>query len=206
MMQRKLKTSSHQGNRKGRAKTKGVVTPSVSTIVYSGPLRLPKRTQQRRTVTVEVAYDLGQVTTSAGGVWSPVFSNNPSGAATWASKSQNWDEYRTLGFTFYYEPASKYCSTNGTAKYPVCAVVDRDSSAALTTYAGAYDYESCELFSFEEKYSRGVRMADIGEATFVNTAAPTATLWLKFYSGTNANSYNMGRCFIVYLIEFVGQI
>jgi len=182
-------------------------TPLDPSVDYNGPARLPRRlqSQQKLPATLELIQESTVASSGAGGL-NTVFGNAPNGCADWSSVSVHWDEYRVLAITTQYQPVSRY-SSGTIAKFPLVVVIDRDSSNNLTSYSNALAYGSAKWLSFEEPWQFVWKASSIDEMTWVNTAAPANNSWIKYWSGPgNTASTNMGCIFMIYLVEFRGQI
>lgn len=198
MAKKGKKRSSHKKNRGGFKE------PSVGTIAYRGPPRLPRVSQQAHVNTIELTYNVVAASTIAGG-FNLVYGNSPSVCSDWTSVASLFDEYRTLSFRIKFVPISLY-SQVGIVKAPLMGVIDRDSFGNLASYDAAQRLESCRLLSWEKQWTITAKMNDIQEATFLNTAAPADNFWIKFFSGGNSVSTQMGYFFFTFLVQFKGRI
>jgi hypothetical protein len=180
--------------------------PAPSQLTYYGSLApSPAEALEVRTEVVGLQLTIGLVST-VGGVLANSYGNAPSSAADWASWANVYDEYRTLGFSIHYIPTNQYGKSANT---PICrmmmTVVDNDSGGALGSFASAAAYESCKPVSLEHPWQLEQKMSGPLQATFVTTAAPAASGWIKFYTDSLTASTEYGIMFFRWLVQFRGR-
>lgn len=179
------------------------INPGQNQLVYSGPTRLPQILSGTRCETFEL-HSTVTFTSDGSGVIAEVINNNPSGYIEWSSLAGLWDEYRPLSLTVQYHPTNRY-SKSATVTKPYFQVIDRDSAGVIASVAGAAQYGSCKLISLEDPWSETIRMSSIRDATFITTASPIATFYLKGYQSGFSNSTEYGQALITLLVQVRGR-
>jgi len=211
------------GRKTGKPKSKDVMKNELSatTFVYWGPV-VPPSAMKGISLNTLVLTEEGPFTTTSGGIISFVFPfANPSGATDWTTASGLYDEYRTLALSVQYYPNTEDCLTTNSALLifnPIYTVIDRDSNAALTSYAQAANYEALKVFSLTKRFRIDMKMSGLNvqtnnntsntasEGAFLNCAAvPTYCGSIKMFSGTNSTSTTYGRFVVRYLVQFRGR-
>jgi len=146
---RSMKKSSNANSRNQARK----LNPPDSAVQYRGPLRIPLGVQQRDTITHRLT-SVAPFTSTGGGGFNTVAAALPSNFAEFSALATLYDECRVLSMTVHFVPNySAGQATVGTTivQQVCCIVLDRDSSGALTSYAGAWAFASCEMFSLDRK-------------------------------------------------------
>lgn len=198
---------SNRSRRRPRRRARRAGTEDPEKFFYSGPtVPRGRALQQIQTKIVSMVWEFTLSSTSAGGI-NTVIVNNPSNAANWSSVSTGWDEYRTLSVHLAFYPISEYSTATGTiVKAPLALVIDKDSSAPLSSYTGAAAYESVKVKSMEKRFNFVYRASGEGDSIYQNTASVTTTSWIKMFSGGNTVSTAMGIVLATYMVEFRGII
>lgn len=169
---------------------------------YSGPIKTPKSSDNRSTYLINLMTS-SSITSTGGGVINNVLDNNPSGFGDWSSAAQLFDEYRVLGITVTFMPVNPYNTTRTTR--PLISVVDRDSSGLIGSLAAALNYESARNHDLTKTFTVTARASGPGNMSWVTTASPTATFWVKFYSESLTASTEYGLTKQTILVEFRGR-
>lgn len=209
-------------NRKGkglrRERNATISGPDTAISVYRGPSRLPRGI---RPDTYEVELHLVQsaVTVTTTGVYdtnitSALTSSNTTGAgvsnaASWASISGNYREYRVLAIRAEYTPAI-FGSLNSAAvatvyTLPFATVVDRDDSSNASTISNIEANESLMLFPVSAPFMRQAKMESMDESQFetVGSSAPgTMTIKSLLTGGPVAGATTFGYMLYRWVVQF----
>jgi hypothetical protein len=191
---------------KGKKNRRGTVNPSDDTIIYRGPLKLPMGVQERQQITTVLRLAPANVTSTAGGLINFSYGDDPSSGVDWSHLAAAWDEYRTLGFTFHYQPYSRYNQPTTMVIGTMFTAIDRDDATTLTTQSQIAEYESFQDHNMSDPWKREVRsLVSVEDASYVTTATPVARNWLKGVSTGNTVSTVFGQLWIEYLIQLRGR-
>jgi len=155
------------------------------------------------TYTTVVSYDTALVT-DAGGLITGVYTNNPTGYANWTNLAGVFDEYRVLGIEIEVEP-NTFVGSNNFIFAPIAVVNDYDSVTALASYTSAALYSSYQEYPGLTRFRKLALMSGAENASFINTAAPTNTFGIKFYSAGNTVSTTVGRIRLKAVVQFRGK-
>jgi hypothetical protein len=154
--------------------------------------------------TIRASYDANQ-TSTAGGLLQTVLAADPTQLSLWTQFNALYDEFRVLAHKVTFSPV-KY---NGSviSQAPILTVIDRDSSAVITSYTVGCESASNLEFSGGEPWSRTVFMDGIEDAGFMNTAtfaSASSPWWIKIYSSGNTATTDMGHIKVDLIIQFRG--
>jgi len=187
-------------NKAGRGK-KGDI--SASAVIYRGPItpRASKKEVSTHTLCLHQSIAL---TTTGAGLLNNSIGSSPAGVPQWSSLVNVYDEYRTLGLKVKFVPYDRYMTQLASPSLPVYRVVDHDNAAVLTTIASVTEYESVEMDGSTDPWTKSAEMSDVGEAGFVNTAAPVSMYYIKLFGSGFAASFGVGQLLITYLVQFRG--
>jgi len=196
------------GKTKRRPRRSASGNPPTSAIRYMGPIVNRAELGADQTVIVVSTY-ASDLASSVGAVIANVYGNDPSSLDDWSSLVAAWAEYRVLGTMFEFYPQNKYSKTT-TLTRPLCHVISRDSSSALSGYGIAAAYDSFIMLSLDDETKHGskdypapiARMTSTDESDFLSTASPSAKWWHKLYADTVSASTTYGLVFITYRIQF----
>jgi len=191
--------------------SKAIRNPSSSAIAYHGRVFYPNEGQMADSITIVSKYASDLASTGAG-VIANVFSNDPQNINDWSSLAAAYTDYRVLATAFEFYPSNKYSKTTTTTK-AFCHVVNRQSSAALSSFNEAAAYESFKLLSLDDEVSFDnnekvvpiVRMNGINEAEWKSTSAPATEWWHKLYTDNVSISTTFGIVIITYRLQFRGR-
>jgi len=174
--------------------------------IWLGPIILPNSRGNTNTVKVNIGATATVVST-AGGVINNVYSSDPITSSGWANNSAVWDEYRVLGFKISFYPHDRYAPGILTVTRPMAIVSDHNGNAAITSWNEALTYESgYKMGNSGDPWSKEIRMKDLGEGVFINTASsPANAYYVKLYGDTVTASTTYGRVIQTYLVEFRGR-
>lgn len=205
--------SNNSQNRKGKPRSNkkrssNAIVPSngppPNITVYRGPIDSPSLKESTDCHTFLINYT-GTLASSAAGVLNAVIipSNQCSSSANWASLIGLFSEWRILGFKFNAMPINPYAVA--ATQFPIFTVIDRSSSAALTSLNDAAAYASSQQHVLNRGFKRTAKMSDVGEAdwTYINST-PTEEFYLKMYASGLANSTNYFQYLGSYLVQFKG--
>ncbi len=202
-------TVKNNKSNKGKSGTK--LAPSATSGSYQGPTRLPKGFGQNDLMTTQIN-NQGTMQTSSSGLLNTVFDwyAQASSSGDWSSFLALYTEYRVLSMEVEFIPWNKYnqalAPTVNLA--PMYSVVDRTSSAPLTTAASAIDYESMEVHEPSERFRRSVKMNSLEEAQWIAASSVPGTgarCYIKLYSSGNANSLNVYDFVCRTIVQFRGR-
>lgn len=188
---------------------------SSAKIFYEGPIEVPRQQLQEHII-VTTQFFTGGLASSAGGIISSVFTNDPSNTLEWASISAIYDEFRVLGFDLEFFPSNRYSKTT-TVCTPGVGVVDHGTIAVLASLAAGFQHESCRVLSLEDPWtSRGDfagdcakplqwRMASSEEAVFTYTSTTLSNSAIKLYFTGLTASTTYGQFLLRFLVQFRGR-
>jgi len=195
------------GKRKSSPKKKSSkVSPSSNSLVYKGPYHLPGSSEQNTLYTLETKSVIS-LASSVSGVIDAVYDNNPSGYQDWSSIAALWDEYRPLSLKIVFKPNNRYSKTT-TVTVPIYVVADRDSVGALASKNAAIQYESCQIKSLDDPFTKGIKAVGLSGLTthqWLTTASPSATFCIKTFATGCSNSTTYGDVIITALIQVRGR-
>jgi len=192
-----------QNKRKSHKRSQNrVKEASARTVVYKGPIRVKGASNETDTHSIVLTEEFS-LTSSAGGVIALVQPDNPNATANWSNFVNCFDEYRVLAFELWYMPNNRY-SKSVTVTTPILMVIDHDSATALSSYSQAAQYASVRQFALDDPFKMVARMADVSEASFLNTTAPAARFWIKAYSTGLTVSTSYGVVIVSYKVQFRG--
>jgi len=210
------KSKKRGGKKKTSAKQKEV--PG-NVVVYNGPVVPYYDSMSLDLHTQVLTYDATALSSGAG-LMDPTFQfSNPNPAADWSNFIAIYDEYRVLAMDVVFCPNMEdTLNTAGLAQLfaPMLSVIDRDTNAALTTYAAALNYGSINYHTLTKKARREMKMSGVnseisggipsGEGVFLNCqSAPTLSGSIKFVAvGLTANS-TYGHFYVRWLVQFRGR-
>lgn len=192
--------------RKGRRKSSLMPPPSSSATSYSGPVRLPMASQQNQTYNDNLM-STTSLTSNGSGIISAVISNNLSSMNESASFVAIYDEYRVLAAEYMVVFNNNNTFNASLLQAPFLSMIDRDSSAALTSVASAFNAESALLHSTGRNFKRVCRMHSVEDSNFVTCTPGTNITWnFKVYASGLTASTNYATVFVRYLVQFRGRI
>ncbi len=170
----------------------------VSAIRYRGPLKIPNTD----TMTVTLL-DGATVASSAAGVITATFNNNPSSARNFSEFSTSWFEYRVLGVRFAYYPISPTPNLTLQTCSGSQSVVHGTVPGAPSSLSQAFSTGIAKPFSGFLPFQREWRMQTVNESVFVPTASPASSSdTLVLYADNATVSQVFGNLMIEYLIQF----
>jgi hypothetical protein len=175
----------------------------IAQVGYHGPILKRSDRENTDTATAVLVYDVSA--TAAGTALNPTFSfYNPNITTDWTEFAASYDLYRVLGVELHYVPNAD--TANFANSYaPIATVVDRDTSTALSTYAGADNYGSLEFHVLDRPWSRQWHMETTAESQFFNTSSPPSSsgAFKTFASGLSNVAY--GRFICYWRVQFMGR-
>lgn len=180
--------------------------PSDNATTFGGAIMPIERVRGTDTF-VRLLVDSVTVSATAGGIYSTVFSSDPTTMTQWANMSGNVDQYRVLAMEWLYVPVNRNNQTlsvgYGAGVGPFYTVLDYNSVVALTSAQVAVEFASCELTTAAEKIHRVIRATGLDLMAWVDTNnVPTRLMGIKTYSLDNFASIKMGYSLIRRLIQF----
>lgn len=153
--------------------------------------------------TVSTFYRDVSISTSAGGVVSATYNNDPSTTTNWSNYTGSWNEYRVLGIRFQYFPGNVVNTatiTGFTGYHSLIRGLTTPSPASLSDAASTGISVPWTAF---KGWAREWRMADVEESMFQPTASPSATSnALTIYAEGGSASQTYGHLSIMYLVQF----
>jgi hypothetical protein len=193
------------GNKSRKNRGRNIVRIEVSpkTVNYTGPIQssLDKEEQDLHTFCFGFA---ATCTSNGGGVIANVYGSSPSGASDWANLIACFEEFRVLGFEVRFFPNNRY-SKSATTCTPLLGLVDRSSSAAISSYSAMMTHSSHKRLSLEDPWVVTAKMNSIEEAGFLSVGSAADLFWIKFYSTGLSLSTDYGQFFITYRVQFRGR-
>jgi hypothetical protein len=145
-------------------------------------------------------------TTNGSGIYSSVFSDDPSNSTQWTELAGVYDSYRVLAFKVDWHATLIIGGSTNTYVAAMAVVSDRNDSAALTTYVLAAEYgPNCKIYRGGETWRRYSNMATTEDSTFLTCSSPAARAWIKTYSSGNTASLTIAQVLVTYLVEFRAQ-
>jgi hypothetical protein len=191
-------------NKKNNSKNKRIETPGDSQI-YRGPVTLPGSSIQEDLHTDELSL-LVPVTASGGGVINNVQAFSLSSFPQASSYQALYDEYRLLAMECTWIPQQADCpQVPANALAVIAMVLDRDSSAALTTLTQAASYASVKLKCVNKSMRVVYKMNGSEDAAWATTASAISA-WIKVYGGALTASTLYGYIFLRGLFQFRGRV
>lgn len=209
-MVKSKKTSKKPRGSRGRGRQEGNSGPGIDADYYSGPMLSTSRIKGLSTMDV-VLCDNVNVSATAGGLYTTVFSSDPTTMTQWAAASGNSDGYRVLALSVTFSPINKRNQTLSVAYGAGVAncyvVLDYNSTVALTTQQVAAEFESCEIHSFSDNWSRKIDAEDRELMAWTDTnVAPSRLMSIKTYSTGNFASIALGNCLVRRLVQFRSMV
>jgi len=198
------KKGSKRGAR-GRGGRSLANTPAGATS-YTGPLMIGPSSQE---ITRTVRLTNVSLVTFASSPGALRWTNDPSSMSDWSSYINVWAEYRVLASRYRFVPgALNFASTAALAPAyaPVVWYVQRDSGApAPSNLTTAFNFDSAQPASIQQRRTIGVRAGTLTEMAFINTRTTSAT-WCV---GVNQDSLTAltayGLMYQEHLIQFRSQ-
>lgn len=154
--------------------------------------------------TVNLTLD-GPITSSAGGVVSPVFSSNDVlNSPSWASFAALYNEFRVLAVGVQFIPNAENSVVPATDYAPIYEVDYRADQTALVSYSDASSFASMRSHSVNRKWMSTARMAAVEEASFlaVTSGGSTEPYGLKWYGEGFTVATTYGRYREIFLVQF----
>jgi hypothetical protein len=176
---------------------RGSRNPAPDMVMYRGSLAPMKN--DSTTVTL---FDNATVITAAGGGITSAYNNNPSSSRNWTEYSTSWGEYRVLGIRFSYDNilAVNTATVNGFSGYQS---IVHGVPGTPTTLAQAASTGIAKRWNAFRPFVREWRMADTGEAQFIDTSTPASNSnCLMLYAEGGGVTINYGNILIEYLVQF----
>ncbi len=195
--------ASTSGKHPNKMKKKGQINPSPNTIVYKGPIKLPKSINEAEVYTLQSSF-AAELTSSVAGAITSVLGSWPSSLSDWANIVATFHEVRTLGMRFIYQPSNKYNRGTVTTR-PIASVVDHSDSGSIASYTSAANHESGKLHSLDDSFSVTVKMTGTEEAQFQDVATAAAT-GNRFYIKLYADGLSLSTSYGVYFVQYLYQV
>jgi len=158
---------------------------------------------ENRTYTLELGSDTA-ITTDGSGLLQNVTTASPVNASNWSSFQAVFDEYRVLAVRLEFKPLYITGGSSASFQAPISHVIDRDSSAPLTSYTLASRYTSCRETPGQKPFKQTIFMASPEESDFVSMGTTKTLGWFLFYSSGNSLSTTVGRIKMTYIVQFRG--
>jgi hypothetical protein len=175
----------------------GSRNPAPDMVMYRGSLA-----PMRNDTTTVTLYDNATVTTDAAGLISSAYNNNPGACRNWTEYSTSWGEYRVLGIKFSYDPIAvvNTAAIPGFSGYHSIVHGTPTTPASLAQAASTGISKRWNAF---RPFVREWRMADTGEAQFIDTSAPAQNSFvLTLYASGGGNAIYYGNILLEYLVQF----
>jgi len=169
-------------------------------ITYKGPLTTIVDS------TVGTFYVDATIATSAGGIISGVFNNDPSIATNWSNYVGSWNEYRVLGIRYTYVPGNVVNTAALAGFTGYHSIIRGLTSPNPLTLSDAASQGISRSWTAFRPFTREWRMMDVEEAVFVKTGSPAATSnTLSIYANGGTASTTYGHMLIMFLVQFRGH-
>jgi hypothetical protein len=134
-----------------------------------------------------------------GGVISAVITNNPSGSPDWSNLTPLWEEYRVIASELRWQPNYQYFNglVTALAQGPLAYASTRNPLLGLpSTIGSVLSYGDSELVNTQIPWKLVVKMDNVNEAGFTNTANVGSTWAYPVYAsgltgGTQYGTYDM---------------
>jgi hypothetical protein len=195
-------TKKHRkGSRSGRSTTSTPTTSELA-IAYLGPIKPPMKSTS---LVTRLVNSTGVIASSASGVITQGFTNNPSASPDFAVLAGVYTEYRVLGTRFKWIP---YFTTYSTATTPPLATqlalsCSRDPGASIpATVSQAIQNQPYVVGPIMKEMSLEIRMRGVPDADFVNCRTPTQTWITYIVSSSLSPSVPYGNYVVEFLIQF----
>jgi len=174
-----------------------------SSIVFRGPIRAIAAARDETLSTQELTL-VANLTASAGGVITPVWSN-PNAASEWSQLAALYEEYRVVGIRALYIPFYPHWGTTsalalnqgGIVWYPL-----RNGSVLATSAATAFAFAGAIPHAITDRAVVENRMSSTNESDFTNTSAPVGLFAVAAYGTGFTASTSYGTMFITWLVQF----
>lgn len=178
----------------------------INALSYNGPIDQPAY-KQACDVHTFVMCNSGQLTSSGAGVIATVFDSQAqlSACADDARFQLAFREFRLLAMKVKYIPWNKYSKPTTTVTAPVYIVVDRTTATALTSVADALGSATVIQRSFEDGWTKAVRMDSPEEAQWIacgSSPAAAARLYIKLYASGLSNSIIYGDFITTIVVQY----
>jgi hypothetical protein len=184
------------------------VGPPSTALSYNGPLDNGRLREALDTHCFVLGFS-GSITSSAGSVINTVI--DPVAQATssgnWTNLTGLFQEYRLLGIEVKFLPINPLAVA--TTQVPIFSVIDRQNNTALSTALAATSYASCKEHVLYKTFKRSARMADVGEAQWIDvtlTPASTNRFYIKLLGLSLAASTNYFQYITTLLVQFRGSV
>lgn len=177
--------------------------PPSSQTIYAGPIVRPADRSESDLHSVLLTYT-EFLSSDGAGVMKPIYSDDVSGYADWASFAAVYDEYRALGLRVEYFPDNRYSKTTTICR-PLITALDRNDATVLASYSTAVAYASATKESLEDPWVREIRMNGVEDAEFVTTSTPAAKNYFKAYASGLSATVEYGMIVLYCLVQFRGK-
>lgn len=154
------------------------------------------------------------LTSTAGGTYAGVFTDNPSGMQDWTPFQSLFDSYRVHAIKIRFIPAFPNNLSATTAYRPVYIVGDNDDVGALASVNLALQYDSVKVknlnmpWTYYFKWSKITSSAAATVMTrvgYLTTATPQANRAVKFYADNLTASVNYGDLVVTMYVSGVDR-
>lgn len=176
--------------------------PSSALLKYNGPLNLGAESLS----SLQLVWDLA-LTSTAGGIIDTVIGDTPNQSPDWTNVAATFAEYRILAMQIHFTP-NVFGATEASTNYaPLYIVWSADSSAtALTSYAGASNYDKSTQHALNQPWTRHHRMSGVEEGEFVATSSNILDYTFKLFATGLTVSKTYGRLTTKWLVQFRGRL
>jgi len=200
-------------NKKGKSRGKGgrgrnvrANGPPPGATSYTGPLMIGPSSQE---ITRTVRLSGVSLVTFAASPGSLRWTNDPSALTGWSSYVNAWAEYRVLATRERFVPgALNFASTAALANAyaPVVWYVQRDSGApAPTSLTSAFEFDSSQPASIQQRRTIGVRAGTLTEMAFINCRSTSATWCVGINQDSLTPLTAYGLMYHEHLVQFRSQ-
>jgi hypothetical protein len=142
---------------------------------------------------------------SAAGVLNFVQNINITQALNNAQLINLFDEYRIVKAQVEYIPFAQYALANVSATYvDALSMVDYDSSAALTSYSVAWNFDTTKHFALDERSVITIRPLGQPDLAWTSVGTGVDVAWYKVFASGLSNGTTYGRFYLTMWAQFRG--
>jgi hypothetical protein len=209
-MPNKKNNSKRRKNRKRSGKAKSQTGPPTGATSYFGGLLAPRNLLKKSEPLMVWLRAFNTITSTAGGVLSPVYSNTDprSLALDFASYAGIYQEYRVLGVHVAFTPVLMYASNNVLITgQPFSIGTIRDNVSSPSSYNGVAGLADCRLRSSNTPWRAECRAVQSTEMSFIPVATdPTSTFSIRIFASGFAANTIYGSTLVTYAIQFLNRV
>jgi len=193
--------------RSGKKKTSS--GPTTGATAYRGRLTIPRAFAVNSEPTMVWLRAFNTITSTAGGVISPVYSNTDPRtlAIDFSNYAALYTEYRVLGIHVEYQPGVMF-STNNVLTYgqPWGIGTIRGSLSSATTYTDVATLPDVKLKSVNQPWRWECRSVQPLEMGFISVSTdPTSSYSIRTFASGYAATTTYGSTIVTYCLQFLAR-